>query len=307
MTNYSYLVSDSAITVTFADGTTRSINRDHPQANEVLTALREAQSAYVVADMFSRILAMKRYMHGSITVTEDGEVLYQGQELHHVVGDKIVQFMKEGLPYEPLVKFLDRLMRNPSYRSVETLYNFLVHEDITIDNAGYLVCYKAVTHDYLDKHTGKISNVPGKLVQMPRNQIDDNPDSACSRGLHCGSIKYVRGFASGDDRIVTVAVDPMNVVSVPKDCCAEKMRVCEYLVLEDVTGQVIKDVAASPMYKGTDEHDDGQYDDDDGDDIDPDPEDTDEIEVDGVAVRLPAGMHLDINRENGQTIVTVTE
>ena len=246
---YSSLVSDNTITVTFEDGTIKSIHRTHLQADVILNALRLHFNDDDLKATFSKIEALRRYMYGNIVVNEDGEATYKGRPLAHSVLNKILEFMKAGLPYEPLVAFLDRLLENPSFHSVTQLYEFLVHEDITIDAQGFLVCYKAVRSDYMDKHSGRFSNLPGEAPCEDRNQVDDNPDAPCSRGLHVGSIKYVRGFADhGSDRIIMVRVNPKDVVSVPRDYSAQKMRVCTYTVLEDVTDKVITDRAASPLY-----------------------------------------------------------
>lgn len=245
--SYSTMISDSTITVSFTGGTTKAIHRTHPQAGVIIDAIKAEVCDTDLLAAFSRAEAIRRYMCGNVEVTEGGEVKYRGEVLHHVVADKIIQFMQEGLPFEPLVAFLNRLMGNPSFNSRQQLYGFLINQDITIDRDGYLICYKAVRSDYMDKHTGIFNNRPGQQPYEAREKCDDDPNHTCSSGLHVGSIQYVRGYANGGDRIVKVWVDPANVVSVPSDYQAQKMRVTTYLVLEDVTGQVIPDVAPSPL------------------------------------------------------------
>jgi hypothetical protein len=98
-----------------------------------------------------------------------------------------------------------------------------------------------IRNDWTDKHTGTILNRPGCTPDMPRNAVCDDADRGCSKGFHAGSLEYVNGFASryGDedgDRIVLVEVDPADVVSIPKDCSCQKVRMCKYSVLQEYNG-----------------------------------------------------------------------
>ena len=92
-----------------------------------------------------------------------------------------------------------------------------------------------------------------------------------NKTVHVGSLEYVRGFASGygspdGDRIVIVEFDPQSAVSVPKDCSYQKIRVCQYTVLEEFTGML-------PEFEGHVEEDDEELEfwdideDEDGDDV----------------------------------------
>jgi len=327
-----YMVSEGTISVVFEDGEQKSLSRTHSHAQQLLDALHFGAGEPEIKDLFSKANAIKRYMSGNITVNEDGELLYKGAVVNHVVGQKIVQFMRDGLPYEPLVKFLDKLLENPSYKSIEQLYTFLVNQDIRLDAEGYLICYKAVRSDYMDKHTGTFDNHVGKRPEIPRNWVDDNSGNACSRGLHVGSIAYVRGFASPGDCIVMVRVNPKDVVSVPSDCSCQKMRVCVYDVTKDMTGVIIPDVATSPLYD-----DDGdvvpgydvlecslcgsELDENDNychnpdcdayvapEDANADADELQEVDVGGVTLRVKKGSGINIDKgEDGQLIVTVDD
>jgi hypothetical protein len=100
-----------------------------------------------------------------------------------------------------------------------------------IDPDGDFYAYKAVKEDFTDKHTGKIDNSVGQVVTVRRNMVDDNPDNACSYGLHAGSFNYVRGFAQLGDNIIIVKINPKDVVSVPNHNTT-KLRCCRYEVTE---------------------------------------------------------------------------
>lgn len=171
--------------------------------------------------------AVTTYSQGEVEVV-DGEILYQGEVIHNVVCDRILAFMDQDLPFEPLLKFLERLMANPSKRSVDELYRFLEHRNMPIDEDGFFYAYKGVDNNYRDCHTGKYDNRPGQSHRMPRNQVCDNATVACSQGFHVGSLSYATGFGS---KTVIVKVDPADVVSIPKDSNEQKMRTAAYTVV----------------------------------------------------------------------------
>lgn len=83
---------------------------------------------------------------------------------------------------------------------------------------------------------GHITNTPGETIEVRRTDVDTDPDSYCSTGLHVGSFNYANGFASTymGDKVLLVEVDPMDVVSVPRDCDGEKCRCSKYKVLHEI-------------------------------------------------------------------------
>ena len=62
---------------------------------------------------------------------------------NHVVG-RILDFMREGLPYKPLTRFVEKLMENPSRRAVNELYAFLEHKNMPLTPDGNFLAYKGV-------------------------------------------------------------------------------------------------------------------------------------------------------------------
>jgi hypothetical protein len=66
---------------------------------------------------------------------------------------------------------------------------------------------------------------------MPRELVNDDPTQTCSAGLHVASIEYAKNFAS-DGVLVVCEVNPEHVVAIPIDYDQQKMRVCEYKVVE---------------------------------------------------------------------------
>jgi hypothetical protein len=164
----------------------------------------------------------------------NGNVEFNGQVLHSDVTDKLLEFYEKGLDYNFLVKFIVRLQKNPSKQSVDQLFKFLQHKNLAIGPDGRFWAYKTVRSDYKDKYSGKFNNSIGSICRVPRNTVDDNPNNHCSHGFHVGSLEYAGPggwYNSSGDRVMIVAVDPADAVSVPNDHSFQKLRVCEYEVI----------------------------------------------------------------------------
>lgn len=162
-----------------------------------------------------------------------------------VLVNRLVEGMKKG--DETIVKslrnFLRRLTLNPHEHVVKELYDFLEASDITIDEDGYVRCWKKITQDWKDVYTKTIDNSVGTVVRMKRNKVNPNSRELCSYGLHVASWSYLRHYSG--DRIVEVSVDPRDFVSIPEDYYSvdsvdgnvevkAKARVCKYKVLREV-------------------------------------------------------------------------
>ena len=77
---------------------------------------------------------------------------------------------------------------------------------------------------------GHVPNPDGAVVEMPRSMVQHDPSIGCASGLHVGTYDYAHGWAQGV--LLTVKVNPRDVVSVPFECDAQKVRVCRFEVLE---------------------------------------------------------------------------
>jgi hypothetical protein len=228
----SYVVTDGGITAVTPDGETYTVTNDNPVYGQVRQAIIDREDEDRIVDLFRTANAVKRYAKGNIEV-RNGALFFQGEEVHNVVVDRIFDFMAEGLPVEPLLEFLKRLLANPSKRSVDQLYTFLEHKALPITEDGYFLAYKGVRDDYKDCHTGTFDNTPGVKHAMTRNKVDDDSSRGCSYGFHVGSLEYATTFGS---KTVIVKVDPADVVSVPTDSSFQKCRTAKYEVLCDYQG-----------------------------------------------------------------------
>ena len=240
-----YLITGDRNITLVLDGQTHTVGSSHPNHAEVIQAIKD-QAWDTLPSLVDIPTAISTYSEGNVVVNEFGEVSFDGQPLHNTLADRIGQFFREGLPYDPLVKFLENLMNNPSNRAVEELYTFLENEGMAITPDGCFVGYKAVRADLKDIHSGTYDNSPGTIHEMARNLVDDDARRSCSNGFHVGSQSYAASFGGEDARIMLVKVNPADAVSVPYDG-GRKLRACKYEVLCEVDKTTI---IQEPLYTG---------------------------------------------------------
>ena len=167
---------------------------------------------------------------------------------HDILTEIVVKFHKEGNEnFGPLVAFLEKVMQNPQQHSRENLYRWLTKHRFMIAPDGDIIAYKGVYRHgdhWRSSHRGygvvngeeienaQIPNFTGAVVEMPRSMVEWNPRVGCHTGLHVGNWRYASTFA---EQTIRVKVNPRDVVSVPTDSSDEKMRVCRYVVMDQVT------------------------------------------------------------------------
>jgi len=217
---------------------------DHTNYKLILEALPTATEDELL-ELVDIEKAVASFSDGQVSIV-NGKVMFEGEEVHGSISKRIIEFMSKGLPFQPLVKFLENLMENPSMQSQQELYDFLEHENLPITEDGCFLAYKAVNSNFKDKWKGTFDNSVGQVCEMRRAKVDDNRKAGCSAGLHAGALNYVANYGSVDagDNIVIVKINPEDVVSVPSDCNCEKLRTCKYEVVGLYQGELPK-----PLYK----------------------------------------------------------
>jgi hypothetical protein len=228
----------------------------------ILEALPTATSDELI-EMIDIEKAVATFSDGLVEI-KNGQVTYEGEVVHGSISKRILEFMSKGLPFQPLVNFLNNLMGNPSMQSQKELYDFLEHEHLPITEDGYFLAYKAVRADYMDKYRGVFDNHVGNVCEMTRSKVDDDRGRGCSNGLHAGALNYVAGYGSleNGDKIVIVKINPADVVSVPSDCNYEKLRTCRYEVVGEYQGELLKPLYSSVFSEDDYEDEDEDYDND---------------------------------------------
>ena len=211
-----------------------NVANTHPNYDKIVKAIQEKRYSDIT-NLVNLSSAIEAFGKGTLEV-KDGVVKFNGEQLHGCIVDTILGLISEGFDMKPMVRFLENLNKNPSYRAVQELYGFLEYGKLPITEDGYFLTYKKVRQDYKDIHSGTFDNSVGAICEMPRHKVDDNSSNTCSAGLHVCSYEYTKHFGNSDSRLVLCKVNPADVVSIPVDYNNTKMRTCKYEVVADVTG-----------------------------------------------------------------------
>jgi hypothetical protein len=231
--SYPFILQGDNVTLVI-DGEPHTINKTHVTYNKLVDAIKSGLWD-TVKELINPTKALVNYSQGNLSVV-NGEMFWKGKAFHNALATRIISMLDEGFDINPMVNFMNNLMQNPSKRAVDELYGFLEKNSLPITPDGCFLAYKRVKDNYTDCHTGTMDNSVGRVVEMSRNEVDDNCDNTCSAGLHFCSHDYLRSF--GGDRTVIVKIDPRDVVSIPSDYDSAKGRTCRY--------EVVGEVAQSP-------------------------------------------------------------
>lgn len=240
---------DSNITV-FISGAEKpyTAHSSHPNY-EAIKAGAEANDESIVELFDVAETAAKRFdsLTDRIKVA-NGRIFLDGDPIDNALTQQVVRFLSEGVEdWKPLVRFFENVLANPNEHSREQLFEWLDRRDFTITDTGYLVGYKGVRPDgnggYESIHAGPgivdgeaknghLANNPGSTVEIARSAVYHDPSNGCASGLHVGTHDYANSWGPV---CLKVLVNPRDVVSVPTDCDAAKVRTCRYQVVEVVS------------------------------------------------------------------------
>lgn len=228
MSNITYNISPGSVTVV-VNGTATTVSSSSVNYKKLCAHLIN-QEWDLVPGCLTPAKTIENWATGHFKVVGD-TISFKGEPLDPKLSRRIVAMAGRNEDPQAWFKFWERLQLNPSYRSVKQLYGFMEHDQIPIDENGFIIAYKSVRNDWMDHHSGTVLNKPGEKPTFPRNKISDDPDVACHEGLHIGSLKYAMSFGQTSSKIIVCRIDPADVVCIPKDCSQQKMRVCSYEVL----------------------------------------------------------------------------
>lgn len=232
---------------------------DHPSFGMIVRALtadeqisdEQMVALFNVAEGVSVAVAQNAALSSRVSIT-DGQIVLDGNVLSEALTDHILKLASEQSgDLTGWVRFLERIDANPNEHSRKALFSWLDSlgrndDGITIDaKTGFLVGYKGVAKleddslvsvhsgpaivDGVEHKSGQVPNAVGSVIEMRRDDVQHDPSIGCSRGLHVGTWAYASGWAQG--AVLEVHVDPADVVSVPTDCDAQKMRCSKYEVV----------------------------------------------------------------------------
>ena len=212
------------------NGQSYTIANDHPKYKQIIESIKQKDW-----DGFVNMVNISKQVEDYAGVEiSDGALIVNGEVIHNTLTKRIVSFMGQGLPFDPMLKFLSNLMSNPSKRAVDELYDFLEAGELPLTEDGCFLAFKNVRSDYKDIHSGTFSNKVGDVCEMVRNRVCDDKDQTCSAGLHFCSIAYLPSFSdSNGGKTMILKINPADVVSIPSDYNNTKGRCCRYEVVAE--------------------------------------------------------------------------
>lgn len=238
---------DSNIVVFVPGAAPQVAHSSHPNFDRIVAGAVAGDDSIVALFDIAATVTQKFQKLSERISTKNGRLYLDNEEVNNALTAQVLRFLDEGVnDWLPLVKFFENVQANPNEHSREQLYAWLDAGAFTIDQDGMIVGYKGVQIEGPDGnyvsinrgraivdgniYEGNIPNHIGAVVEMPRGEVQHDPSVGCHTGLHVGTYEYANGFARG--ALLEVQVHPRDVVSVPTDCSAQKMRTCRYVVID---------------------------------------------------------------------------
>lgn len=232
-----YIIANDGTVAAVVGGETYNFNKSHPNYDKLISHLKNNNVEHFEAcyDIVSHINA---YCEGYVNCN-NGSLSWDGIKMPDMFTGTILDMIRQGFPFEPMLNFLDNLSQNPSDHAIVELFDFMENKNMPITYDGHFLAYKAVREDYKDIYSGKFDNSVGSICEVPRNKVDSNRDNGCGHGLHVGAIDYAKSYGGidldndgdGGNHLMICKVNPMDVVSVPRDSKFQKLRCCKYEVV----------------------------------------------------------------------------
>lgn len=272
--------SDEVNLTAFINGQMYSATSGHGQFDRIQEMCQAGDESVVdLFDISNAVQERFRRLSERVTIS-NGTIYLDGEAVNNALTEQVVRFINQGVDdFKPLVLFFEKVQNNPNPHSREQLYRWLQDKNFTINQDGNIVAYKGVKkvsaeHQYESiasgtaivdgvTHTGTIPNPVGAVVEMPRGDVQHDPSIGCHTGLHAANWDYAKSWSRG--AVLTVEINPRDVVSVPTDCSDQKMRVCRYTVIEAVENELdtpylqTVDTPDVDEYDGEDEEEDSYY------------------------------------------------
>lgn len=233
-----YIIANDGNVTAVVSGQAYSFGKAHPHYNKLINHLKNNNVEHFEA-CYDIVSHLNAYCEGYVNCT-DGVLNWDGIKMPNMFTSTIMDMVKQGFPFEPMLNFLDNMSQNPSDHAIVELFDFMENKHMPITMDGQFLAYKAVRGDYKDIYSGTFDNSVGSVCSVPRNQVDNNRNNGCGKGLHVGAIDYAKSYGgidvdAGDDnggnQLMICKVNPRDVVSVPTDSKFQKLRTCRYEVV----------------------------------------------------------------------------
>lgn len=224
-----YHVLNSSVVLNYA-GRTETISNEDDRFDKVIKCISDSRLDEKRLQDIPEIVEVERRFNGEGIELKNGLLYIKDVPMPIELSDRILKFREQKLSYDYLLKFWENVKLNPSFNSRNMLFKFLEHNGHPLTQDGCFIAYRGVTNDFKDCHSKSFDNSVGSVCEVPRESVDDNPNNTCSYGLHVACHNYAKGFGP---KLITVKVNPKDVVAVPTDYNGTKMRVCRFEVIEE--------------------------------------------------------------------------
>lgn len=241
MSDVKWLQTDDYLVIIFPGEAPKTLETSSPDFKLVKRALT-SKAFKKAREMLSPEKALLGKKKG-LGVTEEGALSVDGEVQDPVILTILKRFKEggHGVNHKALVALGRKINKIGNAHIKSQLSEFLRRNKVPITPDGCFLTYKGVKKDddgnLVDLHTGTFRNNVGDTVQMDRSLVQQDPTVTCAPGLHVAAYGYVRECYGGSEFIIC-KVDPLDVVSVPTDYDAQKMRTCRYRVIGKLSDKV---------------------------------------------------------------------
>lgn len=255
---------DRTLSVFYSNGDQATVPESHARYAELQDLCLSGAGDDEVRELVDIMLAIANKMSdlSERIAYRKGHITFDGDPVRGELVDIIRDaYEQDHLDFvKPLVNFLEKVYTNPGLRSVDDLYRWISNKELTITEDGDFLAYKGC--DVVDgvrysrsegtayvngvEVSGRIPNLDGSVISMPRSEVDDGGYNHCSTGLHAAVHGFASNFAGYNGEVILIKVNPRDVVSVPYDASSQKLRVCRYTVLHKVEQVLDQFVYAGP-------------------------------------------------------------
>ena len=111
-----HMISGDGNVALILNGKQFYIQKEDVVRERVLGMLKEDATAEDILTVVDKATPVMNYLEDSDVKVVDGVLTYCDEEVHNSLTERIITFMKEGLPVEPLVNFMNSGNSPPSHR-----------------------------------------------------------------------------------------------------------------------------------------------------------------------------------------------
>jgi hypothetical protein len=234
-----YIIANDGNVTAVVSGQAYNFSKAHPNYNKLVNHLKNNNVEHFEA-CYDIVSHLNSYCEGYVNC-DNGVLNWDGIKMPNMFTSTILDMVKQGFPFEPMLNFLDNMSQNPSDHAIVELFDFMENKHMPITMDGHFLAYKAVNPRFKDIYSGSFDNSVGSICSVPRSQVDNNRNNGCGRGLHVGAIDYAKSYGGinldedcdndGGNQLIICKVNPRDVVSVPTDSKFQKLRTCRYEVV----------------------------------------------------------------------------